>query len=61
MSTPYFNTTGGTFVILRELIKAGHDHGGFFGPVAETGDIRCACGKSFSRAELTAPAPEKAA
>ena len=50
MSTPYFNTTGGNFVILRELIKAGHDHGGFFGPVAETGDIRCALREECSPA-----------
>jgi hypothetical protein len=61
VSTPYCNTTSGSFVILRELIAGGHDHGGFFGPVAGTGDIRCVCGISFSRAELTAPVPEAVA
>jgi hypothetical protein len=52
----FCSTTSGSWVIFRELAAVGHDHGGFFGPAEVTGDIRCACGKSFSRAELTAPA-----
>lgn len=58
MSYPYFcNTTSGNLAILRELIAAGHDHGSFFGPDKETGDITCGCGKRFSRADLTGPVP----
>lgn len=63
----FCNTTAGDIGIARDLIKIGHDHGGFFGPAAVTGDIACPCGKRWSRKELTAlaestaPAPEKAA
>jgi hypothetical protein len=57
----FCNTTAGEFGIFRELITAGHDHGGFFGPVQGTGEIVCVCGQRFTRAELTAPASEAAA
>jgi hypothetical protein len=56
----FCNTTAGDFPIFRELIAAGHDHGGFYGPVQVTGEIVCACGTAFTRAELT-PAPKAAA
>ncbi len=53
MSTPYFNTTGGSWVIFRQLVAVDHDHGGFFGPIEVTGEIICKCHWRVTRAELT--------
>ena len=64
----FCNTTAGDFPIFRDLIMVGHDHEGFFGPIAVTGEIICKCGllrltrpELTALAELAASAPEKAA
>ena len=60
--TTFCNTTSGGYPIFRDLITAGHDHGGFYGPIPATGEIVCNCSRRFTRAELTeaAEAAEKA-
>lgn len=52
----FTNTSSGTYPIFRDLITAGHDHGGFYGPIPVTGEIICNCGRRFTRAELTVAA-----